>query len=556
MFHHTPLLAAALVLSTATAQHVTYAEGPPGGRLEVWTFAEADPAGTATRVIAGLELVTLEITNRTAQAAWRSDRSRLVVRDGVRFVELPGNGRLYRFRENGGQRWGFLWIRADGSPEILLATAGIGGTADPFGDRIGVAPDGRHALVPDAAGSSLWIVRLDGTTFPSTGTAWRRIFTSDTLEPFSPTPGANVAFWVTEDERLWRVDYADGAAPVDLTPPSSGGDLRMKDEVALAGDGRSVVFLYGPNHLFRLYRAGETGAATALPPPAADYEEPGYLPEFVGGPRMLLNDDGSRLLYVEGRMGDELFVLDIAGATPTLQVTSDVHFQPYISTVILPVAFGAAFLVGIGDPARLDLYAAATEGQSVANVTRTGGNTTAPYQQGLLDFAGASRTADGSALLVDAATAGGAFRALVRYGAAGLELVAHAPAATDLATGFGTPGYRVRSPLGDVLLDASGSPRLAVPAGVSLSLAVAAPGGVFSVFHASAGSLRAAVLDAGGALVTLGLDPALRELAVTATGAVVYDGHDLRFANGLGVVTVRAGHPGFRRVLSGHATGQ
>src|SRR5690606_16905476 len=133
-----------------------------------------------------------------------------------------------------------------------------------------------------------------------------------------------------------------------------------------------------PNHLFSMYLAGTAGPALRLPTPIADYEEPGYLPETPNGPRLLLNDDATRLLYVDGTVRDEIFVLDTSGLLPSTHWSGDPNFVPYIGVIVLPVALGSSFVAGIGDPGRFDLHTASAGQPATTNLTRTAASPTAP----------------------------------------------------------------------------------------------------------------------------------------------------------------------------------
>jgi hypothetical protein len=87
----------------------------------------------------------------------------------------------------------------------------------------------------------------------------------------------------------------------------------------------------------RLWHVGETGTSIVLPPAATRIEEPTYLPETPGGSRLVLSEDGTRLLYSDTSSRDEIFLIDVTAATTPVAVTSDTNFQPYIGTIILPV---------------------------------------------------------------------------------------------------------------------------------------------------------------------------------------------------------------------------
>src|SRR5690606_20770402 len=236
------ILAVTALSSLAAAQQLSWVEGATAADLTLRTVPASQPAAAPTTRLTRLELLPIEITNRTLQQQLRSDVARLVVRRGLRSVELPANGRLLRYRRDGGRWHGFLWIEPDGTPTVVLEVAGIGsgGTATPFTDRLGVARDGRHALASRVDGS-LDVLRLDGGTYASTGSASRHVVPAFAVDPISPTVGVTHAWFATEDERAWRLALGDGAVPVDLTPPGPAGS-RVKEEFAPSADGMHVVF--------------------------------------------------------------------------------------------------------------------------------------------------------------------------------------------------------------------------------------------------------------------------------------------------------------------------
>lgn len=377
-----------LVLFAATpllAQRLTFAEGTPAA-LQIVTVSEASPNSGDTVVLQNAELLPLEISDRTLAQELDTTRARRTVRHGIARVELPGGGRLFRYRRANGQFWGLLWIAADGDARVALEQPGIGaaGTSDPFVDRIAVAQDGLHAAVARATGGGLYVLRLDGGTYGSTGRIDRFVASNSVVET-AVLVGAQNVFFQTNNDRLWRLGLGDGSQPVDVSPPAVHNG-EWKDQMVISGDGARVVFLYGPRDQQRLFLLGDAGAAGPLPPPPSKYEEPGYLPEDPGEPAMLLDYSGSRLFYVDSIVRDELFLLDTSGALPTLQITQDSIFQPYIGVHILPKFRGPQLLLAIGDPARMDWFRVdlTAAGGTVANLTGTG-TTLPPFAAGTLD---------------------------------------------------------------------------------------------------------------------------------------------------------------------------
>jgi hypothetical protein len=533
----------------AAQDALTLAEGATPATLTIRELDEQQIQAPGRVVLRDAELLPIEFTHRTHANAGRRDRPRLADRLGARRIELPGGGKVFRYRLQGGQRWGFLLVTARGAALPLLELAGTGatGTGDPFTDRIGIAPDGLHAALL-AQDGRLWLARCDGSTFASTGTPARAIATSALPEPLSLTPGRTSLFFVTADDRVWRCALADHAQPQDVTPPSQP-NARAKDEFALSGDGTAAVFLYGPRDPVdaqRLHLVRDAGPSLALPPPPGKYEEPGYLPEVSVGPRLLLNDDATRLLYVDSSSRDEWFLLDVGAATATTQITGDHNFQPYIGQGLLPGFRANTVLVAIGDPDRFDLYVATTGNAPVVNLTQTNGNTTRPFASGAL-VPRASLTLDGGVELVsEQSPAGLRLRAVDPLAARQAVLLDGLLAPPEHGTGT-APAVLVRTTAGDRQLEADGALRLVAPPGLALQREVGHP--AFSMFRVVAGA-QAAVLFRlpGGGLLALPPETGLQQAVLTGQGLVL-DGATLRyFAPGVGA-TLAAGP--VRQVLSG-----
>lgn len=544
--HRRTLLAAALALPSLPSlpalpgQHLTFAEGTPAA-LQIVAVPEANPAAPGTVVLSGVELQPIEITGRTLAQPNDATRSRRIVRHGSERVELPGGGRLFRYRRLGGQFWGYLHVNAGGAPLVALELPGTGssGIEDPFADRIAVGADGQYALAVLRSGG-LHVLRLDGGTFASTGRTDRFVATAP-IEPQSPMVGDTHAFFQTMNARLFRLALADGGLPTDETPPPQTGAI-LKDQMALSGDGRMLVFLYGPRDQQRFYRLGTGGPATVLPPPPSKYEEPGYLPEGPGEPALLLNHDGSRLFYIDSIVRDELHLLDLHGVLPDLQITADPIFQPYIGVHILPSFAAGALTVAIGDQGRMDWFRAELTplGGVVTNLTATG-SAQQPFPAGQLDPVQAAPA--GSALFVTERTQ----QALLLRRldpASGAQAVLHQDLASPPEPGSslrGTADLVARGAGGDRLYRGStGTLLAATPPGLLLEPPSHAPGFAVTWLHlANQWGMVVFYLRDGTALAGP-LEHGVTQLAATANDGVVVVGTPLRYlAPGVFVVLPR-----------------
>lgn len=532
MFRHLllrlPGLAALAV--AAAAQTITFAEGTATS-LQIVAVAEQNPNGPAVVVLANVELMPLEVTGRTLADEADAARSRRLVRHGIARVELPGGGRLFHYRRAGGQYWGFLRIAADGAPAVVLELPGAGGAlASPFADRIAVAADGVHAAVPLAAGG-LHVVRLDGSLYASTGRP-DRLAAGATIVvvPTSVMAGAAHVFFVTAADQVMRCGFADGAGPVDVSPPPVANAV-LKDEMALSRDGQHAVFLHGPVLQQRLWQVGTAGPATVLPPPPSKYEEPGYLPEGPGEPAMLLNDDGTRLFFIDANVRDELHLLDLGGALPALQITENGIFQPYIGAHILPKFHGPALTVAIGDPGQMDWFRVALDAQggTVANLTGTG-SLQQPFPSGQLDPVQATDT--GSALLIaEQQAAALALRRLDPQTGANtiVQQDLLAPPQPGSAT-TGVADVRTAGIGGDRLYrGTTGNPFAQSPAGVLLTAPVHGPVFAATWVHLPIDWGMVAIYLADGTVLAGPLEYGLQQLVATASGGLVLVGHPLRY---------------------------
>jgi hypothetical protein len=527
---------AALLTASLAAQGpwVTFADAGVSGAWTLRELDESQPTQTPRIVLQELEWQPIEMTNRTRLSDARADRPRRVVGAQGPRLELPGGARVWRYRLRGGERWGFLLVTANGRAKVLLERAGIGATGrdDPFTDRIGVAPDGRHAAIA-TLGGELAVARLDGGDFPSTGTPARLLAMPAAPGPLSLTPGATQLFVTTVNDRVLRCGLADAGQPIDVTPIVS--NARMKDEFALSGDGRSAVFLYGPRDLWTIWLLRESGPPVALPPQPSKYEEPGYLPENPEGPRMLLSDDGRRLLYTDSIVRDEIYLLDVAASTP-VHVTSDVNFQPYIGVGILPAVAQSNLLIAVGNPGAMDWYLANTSSPLVFNVTKTNGNATPPFGAGGLSPASAHPLRTGQWLVSEKLAAGYQLRGIDPTN--GAHQIVHDALASEpeLGVAAGTaPGLTLHAPVGDSLWStADGSVLLAAPPGIALSREASAFG--VGMLRASAGAQAALVFRLPGPQLVVVPEASLAQASITSAAGLTVDSTTLRyFAPGIGI---------------------
>lgn len=545
----TLLLAAAL-----PAQTITFAEGTPTA-LDIVSVAESNPNGGSTTVLQGIQLLPIEITGRYLGQEHDTSRSRRLDRSGIVRVELPDGGRLFRYRRNGGAFWGFLHVAADGSARSVLERSGGAQSSDPFVDRIGVAPQGGHFAVPLRAGG-LCIVRLDGLVYASTNLPSRIVAAGSQLEEKSVLVGPQVVWFQSENLEVFHCGLGDGDQPVDVSPPAGPND-DLEDTMAMSDDGSRIVYLFGPsNQQARIYTATATStAATVLPPPATKYEDPNYLPEDPGSRALLLNADGTRLFYIDSDVRDEMFLLDVTGQLPTLHVTDDPIFQPYIGVHILPGFFADELTVAIGDPNRMDWFRArlGAQGGTVQNLTATG-SPSQPFPEGTIDPV--SGAIAGSVGFVTEQTATGLrVRRLDLAGTGQTVVAGNAVGVPYRAGSFGQQAdLIVPTAQGDVLYAGQnlGAPLFALP--TDFHLPAPANGPNFSAVEVElAGSNWSvpAFYLSNGQFVLGSLEQGIVQVAATAADGVVVVGPTVRYF-GLGTsAVINRPAVSWRRCLSG-----
>ncbi|MFT4840014.1 MAG: hypothetical protein ACI8UD_002305 [Planctomycetota bacterium] len=502
------------------AQTITLAEGTTSS-LTIVSLPESNPNAAGTTVVQDIELLPIEITGRYLGQESDASRSRRLDRNSVVRVELPDGGRLLRFKRAGGTHWGFVHVAGNGSASVVLEQPGIA-FADPFEDRIGVARNGSHFSVPLLAGG-LFVVRLDGNNYASTGTASRLIAPLAIAEPTSVMVGDQVVWFQDQLLQVFRCGLGDGATPTNVSPPAQPNAI-LKDQMAMSGDGSRIVFLYGPQQQQRLWTVGLAGGANVLPPPPSKYEDPGYLPEESGSPALMLNEAGTRLFYIDSDIRDELYLLDTSGTLPTLQITSDPIFQPYIGVHILPGFLANDITIAIGDPNMMDWFRAvlSATGGTVTNLTATGSGTQ-PFPEGTIDPQTMLRT-QGVSYSVEQGTNGLNIRRIDL--ATGAQMLLHSNATQPPFRGGGSAGSAdliVPTTQGDRLYSSSATtPLFALPNGLRLSPSSRGPNlsAIRVTLSGTSWGIPAFYLP-NGTFVTGALEFDIKQLCATNLNAVV-----------------------------------
>lgn len=548
-----------LLLSVpAAAQSLLVFEGSAPNQLDVRLVDEANLGAAGGLLLQGIEVMPIEITGRRASQELDPTVARIETRNGLPRVELPGIGRLFAYRRQGGAFWGFLLAPAAGGARVVVELPGNADRTTPFADRIAVANDGVHAILPEQTFDVLHICRLDGGSLGN-GATERVVTLQEGVDNTGLMVGATAAF-ATADDRILRLPLAAGN-PVDLTPTIVATRPRLKPELAMSGDGHKVVFLLGAsNETLRLYLLDDVAPAPVLlPPPPGKYEEPGYLPEGEGHLRLLLNDDGSRLMFMGpervGGGGDESYVLDTAGILPTLQVTDDGHFEPWVGIHILPAFRGTKLVVAIGDTDAMDWFQAelTPTGGTVVNVTATG-SAAQPFPPGTL-IPSKATAIDGSVLVTDQTTvATRTLRKLDLASATSQVVASDLPAEVQVGAALGAvPDLFVPGPGDRIVSGQTGTLIGAAPPGVRLAKPLTmALAGITAVEILPGFSVLAFYLQTGE--VVFGpMVHDLRQLVLTPSGGLVVNAATevLHLAIGQPTRSVQLANPGVRVFATG-----
>jgi len=538
-------------LATASAQGITLIEGAASTSLSVVTLDENHLAAAPTVLLQDVEFVPLETTGRTVVQELQTEHSRRIERAGLARVELPGGGRLFEYERLAGAFWGYLFVPADGRAAVAVELPGIGMVHDsPFADRIGVSADGLWAVAP-RSGGGFAVLRLDGGVFASTNSRARFVASAGVVAT-SVMVGRSHVFLLTDDDHVLRCPLADGGTPVDCSPPAISNAV-YKDTMAMAGDGSTVAFLYGVRLQQLLWLLGETGTSVALPPVPSNYEEPAYLPEGSGQPALLLNDDATRLFFIDAQLRDESYLLDLTGQLPMLQITEDRIFEPYIGIHILPAFVGTTLIAAIGHLQAMDWFRVVLtpSGGQVSNLTGTG-STVPPFVAGQLDPVQAGIA--GGALLATDAT-GPTTQSLRRIDlvAGGSTVLYSDLTAAPLpgSAGSGPADLVISGQNGDRLfLGSTGTLFAAAPAPIRLSPPNRGP--VFGATWVSIGNFGIVGFYLPDGSVFSGLiEQGVTQVCMTAAGGCLVNGPQPRYLSANGFAMLSLQPAAIRRCISG-----
>ncbi|MCY2955959.1 MAG: hypothetical protein NT107_02860 [Planctomycetota bacterium] len=534
-------------------------EGYSSTNLDVRVMSESGLLLPGTLLLNGIEILPIEITGRYLSQELVAGKAHLGNINGFARVELPNGGRVFAYRRLSANAWGFLHVPADGNAKVLIELAGSGatGTDNPFVDRIGVAANGLHAVIPLRAGG-LYIIRLDGNVFATTNSATRFVPTASPPIPASVMVGRACVFYETSlPPTLWRMPLADGSAATSHTPPLAPTDT-LRPGIAMSGDGERIVFLAGPRDLWTLYLLAETGNYRHLPAPPGKYEEPGYLPEDSGNSSLLLNQDGSRLFYLDSLVSDELFLLDTRSVLPTLQITNDVTFEPTIGVHILPMFIGTTLMIAIGateaDANLLDWFQIKlnANGGSTVNITNTGSTlppfgagTVHPIQGAIIGGKLLTTNINGARLLL---------RSINPLTAIGQTLLTDllVPLVAGSATNGATPDLIANGASSSLLTGISGSLKATLPTGITLSPPASGPNYSATFVQLASNLGIVALYSSDGSVLAGPLLASASQIVQTKTGMIIVEAAENTQAFApQAIVTLPAATTPIRKFISG-----
>ncbi len=304
-----------------TAQTMVFAlSSESDSHHDIWVVD--DDAGSAVLAAADLELVDVKLVGWAKKDGFRLDCPAERDWDALKsFIHLLGGGALYR--ANQGPDSVLLSIDADGNVSIPLSVAR--GAGDGLKKEVHVSADGTTELIASDEDSGGDVFVIDLVTHSS--------FSITEALPAMKIKGKSLrtssnGSWFVSDGTLYRSIDGGQASVVALPWPD-----KPEDEPVLSADGeRLAVLVDAGSGKSRIAVVDRLGDAFAVVSTVGKYQKPKYRDDF--GPKLLLNDDGSRLAYFETVSPDdamELYVCDVTSpGTPIHHITTEPDYPVYI----------------------------------------------------------------------------------------------------------------------------------------------------------------------------------------------------------------------------------
>jgi len=472
----------ACFMQGATAQSVTLVEGASPGPM---TVKVVDPwTGSSQVVLQGATLTAIDKTARTINDEFELRSTRRITRHGLQRLERADGNRLFAYANISADQYGLLLVPSTGAARIVYSSS------DAIEAPIAINASGTFAAF--GHDFELTIISLKAGNFASTSQPWRTVTMPSEVESESVMVGRTHAFFVCDNHCVYRTGLADGSTFQNITPNSPG--YEQGEEMAMSGDGTSVAFLRGATeYAIEVWFAGSSGPSRRLQMPPRQYREVSYLPEEDGIQRLLLNEDGSRLLITEVRVEDEVFYLDTNNIDAAMHITDDVKFSTYIGVHILPGFIADTLVMASGHTGWMDWYATRPDG-TVINLTETG-SSESPFLVGSLDVQNRFPLANNTLLATEALGTMTRLRHIDPAGSTTLmfsDLVAPPSVGSSLS---GQSDLRVATLTGQhIILGTNGAVRLSVPSSITLSDPLRSAQGLVACYASVGGGFGVPIL--------------------------------------------------------------
>ncbi len=393
---NTKLALGLFVLSTSPLADVSLFHRLPGatGDVAIHDEAGANPA-VFPPALQGIQLLEIDFVGRTELEELRTDRPRLRSDlPGASRLSLPGQGgSLYHYRRDqslGGAVFGWMFIGTDGRARSLYELQGTGASmdVDPIIARVGVAPSGSSFLFATtlAAGGDLFDLDIPSSTatlrtpqLAPQSFSLASLFLRETWGMGASASG------------VYRFGRTSGAE-AELVP-FPGAPTWFSGEVAVSGDGLVATTAAGTDPtMAHIFTFASTGVALQVTSTPTTLFAAGYLPEYLHGPFLALNFDGTCCAFVTNSGAREAFLAEGVGplTTSTQLLTGDATYLDTLDEIGVLFFVRDALILAVGEMGlapgqgveNLDIYRAETTGAAslqLQNLSLSSGVPTPPF---------------------------------------------------------------------------------------------------------------------------------------------------------------------------------
>ncbi len=398
---------AALASATPEPGGVSVFCGSAGSSGNVKVFDETlQTSAQFPSALQGIRLEPIDFAGRTELNAFQPDMPRRVtdVPNAGRLLLPHGQGSLYRYSKSTvtGDLHGFMLVDATGIARSVFEFPSSSSGADPFIDRVAIAPGGDAMLVATtvAAGGDLYEVEFASAS----ATNRTSMLAAQDFSGAGIGLGANFGIAVSSNGIL-RFDRATkfDAQVVDfsnaLVPPTW-----FMRELVLSYNGLYAATVAGASSTeAHVYVIDACNDAIEVDPIPREILGAGFEPESIDGPYLAVSDDGKRAAWVALEidslmaLAQEAYVAAVPMVTTggSVHVTNDGIFHPFLDEVGLYGFTPSGRLhLGVGDPKNqsqpngtgltsMDCFLATipddAAGLTVENLTLSANNIYPPY---------------------------------------------------------------------------------------------------------------------------------------------------------------------------------